>query len=451
MSGEVGSVSGVSANTAGDAARGVPMPAVPAGVERMRPSDLMKQRRDGTLPAHAPAPQQQQPKPVERPQSTREHIAEVSRALEARAEPEKAPVEEPQAQPDPQQQPDAEPTPETGEQEPLSALSDQDIVAKYREWENSDLAPEEIFADKLHAVKVRGQERYVDYNELKQGYMRHGDYTARGTELKQREQQVQQSEQTYKQHFEAIRDPEQFLEIYERNGYGDTIEKVAERVAERRVEHRSLVRAAGRAMAERLGFTHEQIAAGQADNHRSVVEAMQGADNRLKQARKLEIENRKLAGERERFTEQQKQQKHQAEVQKYHQQYENQLNQLRPGSMKAHGLQDNPQNRAGFVRHLKQVIELEGLADSGITRQQTMSAARALREEQEDERAGEQGLGALSPREVLARAQAEARRGALPPNRTGTGSGKPLGNPQPTAMRASDFDKQRRAGTLGKR
>lgn len=461
MSGEVGAPSAAHPNTANDAANGAAMPAVPPGVERMRPSDLMKQRRDGTLPAHAP-------KPSAPAQSTRGHIAEVSRALESKmgshvTDPEQAGTQfdvEPNQAPAPQagkqaeqpelgdQQPDLEPASEPG-QEALSALSDAEIVAKYREWESSDLAPEEIFADKLHAVKIRGQERYVDYNELRSGYMRHGDYQARGAELKQREQRIEQSEQSYKQHFEAIRDPEQFLEIYERNGYGDTIEKVAERVAERRVEHRNLVRAAGRAMAEKLGFTHQQIQAGEADNHRNVVEAMQAADTRLRQARSLEIENRKLAGERERFNEAQKQQKHQQEVQKYHQQYENQLNQLRPGSMKAHGLQDTPQNRAGFVRHLKQVIELEGLGENGITRAQTMSAARALREEKEDERAGENQIG-MSAREVLARAQAEARRAALPPNRTGTGGGKPMGNPQAAAMRPSDFEKQRRAGTLGK-
>ncbi len=256
------------------------------------------------------------------------------------------------------------------------------------------------------------------------------------------------NEQSYKQHFEAVRDPDQFLEIYERNGYGDTIEKVAEKIANRRVEHRSIVRAAGRAAAERLGFTSEQINRGEADNHRDVVDAMKRSDERLKQTRQVEIENRKLAGERERFQREADAQRHAQEVHQHKATYEAQLNQLRPGAFKAHGLKDSPQTRTAFLRHLGEVIQLEGLGANGITRPQVMSAARALREDQ-DSRFENEGRVTMSPQEQRAAQQAAARR-ALPPNRVGTGAGRPLQAQQNASKRASDFAAMRRNGLLGK-
>lgn len=453
--GAVGSPA-VSPRTAGDAASAANMPSVPAETQRGRLSDFLKDRREGKLPVQAPreqAPQNAARSPqqtAQQPQNAREHLAEKSRELEARGtesldEPEQSAEGEQPSLADAEQ-----PAVEVDEQTPEGSLSDADIIAKYREWEQSDLAPEEIFADKLHAVKVRGQERYVDYGELRQGYMRHGDYQARGNELKQREAAITANEQSYKQHFEAVKDPEQMLEIYERNGYGETLEKVAERIAQRRVEHRSLVIAAGRAAAERLGFSSEEIRAGQADNHRDVVAAMQGTDSRLKQARSIEIENRKLSFERERFESERQAASHAAEVQKNQQTYARQLDQLRPGALKAHGVKDTQQNRVAFLRHLQGVISMEGLGQDGITRAQVMSAARTLREESDDRLQNETGQPVYSPQEQRAKAQADARRGALGPNRTGTGAGKPLQAQQQQARRPSEFAAMRRNGLLGK-
>lgn len=444
--------------TAGDV-NAAAMPPVPAGTQRMRLSEFKAAKRDGTLPAQAPreqlsqqSAQGQQPASRDQPpQSTRERIAEKSRELEAKQNPDQGAVTEPDVDPSasPEEHADAEQAP-VEEQRPEGLLSDADIIAKYREWEQSDLAPEEIFADKLHPVKVRGQDRYVDYNELRQGYMRHGDYTARGNELKQKEQQVAQQQRSIQEHFETIKDPDQMLEIYERNGYSDQLEKVAEKIAQRRVEHRSLVIAAGRAAAERLGFTADEIRQGQADNHREVVAAMQRTDDRLKQTRQVEIENRKLAFERERFHAETQAQKHAQEVAQHQQTYQRQLDQLRPGAFRANGVKDTQQNRVAFLRHLGEVVQLEGLAQDGISRAQVMSAARNLKEESEDRLQGEQGLGLGNPAEQRARAQHAQRQSALGPNRVSTGAGKPLQAQQNTARRPSEFAAMRRNGQLGK-
>lgn len=463
---EVGSPAVGSPVTGNDAARGADMPSVPANVERMRPSDFMKARREGTL---SPGARREAPK------STREHIADVSRVLEQRGnersgqhvtdksqagtqfdKPQGSETALDQAK---QTEQPAEAQPETAEaapaaeeegQEALSALSDQEILAKYREWEQSDLFPDEMLG-KMHEVKVRGQTRYVDTNELRQGYMRHSDYTQRGNELRAKEQRFSEQESFYKQHFEAIRDPGQMLEIYERNGYGDQLEKVAEMIAERRVEHRSLVRAAGHAAALKAGFTNEQIALGQADNHRVVVEAMQRADARLKATRQTEIQNRKLQAENERTRAQQQQAQHAQEVSKHQETYARQLAQLMPGALKSIGLQPSPQNDAALKRCIGEVIALEGgIGNDGITRRHVMAAAKNLAEEREDRQLAERGGVFLSAQEARAAQQAASRQ-ALPPTRTGTGGGRPLGNTQTQAMRASDFEKARRAGTLGKR
>jgi uncharacterized protein YifE (UPF0438 family) len=459
----------VHANTANDATSGANMPSVPANTQRMRPSDFARMRRSGELPTRAApvANTNQQPAPPTR----REHMAEVSRALEARAnnnvrddkqrgtqfdepagkEPTPATNVEVPQQHDPSEQSIQEPATEDGTaQEPLSALSPEEKLAKFQEWQDSDLFPDELLG-KMHEVKVRGQTRYVDTNELRQGYMRHGDYQARGMELKQREARAAESENLYKQHFEAIRDPDQFLEIYERNGYGDVMERVAERIAERRVEHRNLVRAAGRATAEQLGFTSEQINRGEADRHHAVVEAMQRADQRLKAARGTEIENRKLAGERERFEAQRREAAHRDEVATHKATYDKQLAQLRPVGFKAFGIPDSPQTRTAFINRLREVVDLQGgITDQGFTRDLVMAAARAVAEDIGDRQQSEGGQF-MSEAEARAQQQARARQAALGATRTGTGGGKPLQSPNVQARRPSEFEAMRRAGTLGKR
>lgn len=468
-SGGTGSVA-TSPNTAGDVGASN-MPSVPASAGRKSLSDFARARKGGDLPAQAPANQQtpqqrshfQRTTPTSssdnRQQAHPEGLAENENARQLAQPTNPKTIGEGAEEPTPQGEPKAsdaqlEAGAEQGEQEAApGSLSDAEIVQRYREWEKSDLAPEEIFADKLHAVKVRGQERYVDYNELRQGYMRHGDYTARGNELKQREQQVEQHRKSIDEHFATIKDPDQFLEIYERNGYSDVLEQVAEKMHARRTEHRSLVVAAGRAMAERMGYSADDIRRGAADNDRNVVAAMQAADQRLKQARSVEIENRKLEFERKRFEAERQAAQRQQEAQKDRQLFDNQISQLRPGAFKAHGIPDNQGNRVAFLRHLQSVVNLEGLQPEGFTRAQMMSAARNMREELEDQRQAESsrpGAGFMSDAEYRAKQQADARRAALGPNRVATGAGKPIQSQERTGRSASDFARQKRAGLLGK-
>lgn len=455
MSGEVGTPA-VHANTAGDAARGVPMPEVPQHVERMRASDLARGRREGTLATRAPQPQEQQRDQRTLGQtSAREHIAQKSHELEAKPEQEQPSLADAEGQ---QNELDENGQPQEGQEgveaSSPAALADAEAAAKYREWQQSDLYPEEL-AGKMHEVTVRGQKRYVDTAELRQGYIRHSDYTARGKELAQREESVTQYRSSMDQHFEAIKDPEQFLEIYERNGYGDTLEQVAERVAARREEHRSIVIAAGRSAAERAGFTAEQIRAGEADKDRRVYEAMEKADARLRQARAVEIENRKLSAQHERVQSETAAAKQAAETAALHENYTRQIGQLRPGAFAAFGIRDTPQNRTAFMRHLGDAVSMAGgINNDGITREHVMNAGRVMKEELEDKMERERSDARpeyLSPAEWRAKQQAEARAQALSPKRTGTGGGKPLQPQQSASLRASDFEKMRREKRLGQR
>lgn len=436
------------------------MPAVPPTAGRKSLSDFKAARREHSLPAKAPQahpelglrdnPDARQFAKPTNPRSQQEGQAGQPQAQE-QADPSAQDAAEQPSLAAPESE-SAE-APEQQEVQP-GQLTDAEIVAKYREWEQSDLAPEEIFADKLHPVKVRGQERYVDYDELRSGYMRQADYTERGNELRKKESQVEGYRKSIDEHFATVKDPNQFLEIYERNGYGEVLEKVAESISQRRAEHKSLVVAAGRAMAERLGFTSDEIRAGKADNHRDVVAAMQRTDERMRQARAVEIENRKLAFEKERFESERQRATHEQEVTKYKQAYDRQISQLRPGAFKANGIQDNQGNRIAFLRHLGEVMRMEGgVGEQGITRTHVMNAARGMREEMEDRRMSESDAsapGMMSPQEARARAQADARRKALGPNRVATGAGRPIQTQGQQAKRASDFHRARQDKLLGR-
>ena len=128
-----------------------------------------------------------------------------------------------------------------------------------------------LFRSKLHELKANGVTRYVDTKELKQGYIRGVDYRRFHAEAQAVSQQHQRYQQSMQQHFEQIRDPGQMLEIYERNGFGDTLYQVATLIAERDREDRGMVRAAGIDIMQRKGINDP--------NHREVVDAMKRAES----------------------------------------------------------------------------------------------------------------------------------------------------------------------------
>jgi hypothetical protein len=366
----------------------------------------------------------------------RSHIAEFSAKLEAKQqaptapnEPRDRPGEKPENMGDPNQlkepgnlevDPEAPPAegevPEEQEAAPPDALDDLSAIQKFREWEQGDMFPEEL-EGKLHELKANGQVRYVDTKELKQGYIRGVDYRRFHTEAQQVSQRAEQREQAMQQHFEAIRDPEQMLEIFERQGYGETLEKVAYKLAERIRDDRAVVNAAMRAAMERLGTNDP--------NHRDVAAVAERTLAALKRTREVENRERRLAFEQSQLENTKKQAQSTQNQKEYHALYENQLNQLRPNAFKAYGIKDTVANRQALARHLGNVISSKGFTGN-ITRDLVMEAASDLNEERADTLQREQSLGgAMSPQQWQAqRAQGQA----LPPNRLAVGGGKPNGN-----------------------
>jgi len=298
---------------------------------------------------------------------------------------------------------------ESLEQEPGIAPTDAELLAKAKEWQSGDLFPDELL-EKLHPVKVNGRELYVDGKELRQGYMRGGDYRRQFQEVQVREQRAQQTEQFYQQHFEAVRDPNQMLEIYERNGYGETLEKVAVLIAQRRRETNRIVQGAGYAAMHQFNTQDE-------NDHR-VVAAMEATRRRLQDANAVETEKRRIAFEKSQLQQTKQQTQHEQETERYKAVYENQLNQLRPLAFRANGIKDTAANRQAIARHLSNVIATNGF-NGDITRDMLMEAARDLREELDDRFAQERAAD-QQPR------QGAPQRRPLPPRGAGMGAGSPL-------------------------
>jgi hypothetical protein len=287
-------------------------------------------------------------------------------------------------------------------------VDDQQALAKYREWEESDLFPDELEDKWLSEVKPNGVVKYVTQKELKQGYIRGVDWARMGEQNQLVQQQLRAYEAERNQHFESIRDPNTMLEVYERNGYMDTLEKMAELITERKKADMGMIRAAGLAEAARLGLTDLR----QAESHRDVVAVMERTAANIKRLRQVEIDSRRNAFDRQRI--------------------DGQLNQLRPAAFRAYGIKHDKATVQAFSRHMGRLIQINGFSGN-ITRELVMEAAKNLRDEMEDERRAEQnmssanGNGAMSPKEFRARQQAASRAQALPPNRRGAGAGNQLG------------------------
>lgn len=464
---EVATSAGAPAQSTGEIVRGAghapgqgpgePMPDVPGGVQRASLSEFKR-----VIAARAAAAKQ--------PPAARGRVAEFSAKIEAkqqapvqpnepRGQVGKPPKTEPMGDPNQVKEPPEAPsqeleetpevTPEGGELEQESApdaLSDLDALARFREWEQGDMFPEEL-EGKLHELKANGVTRYVDTKELKQGYIRGVDYRRFHAEAQAVQQQHQRHQQSMQEHFEQVRDPGQMLEIYERNGYGDTLYQVAQLIAERDREDRGMVRAAGIDIMQRKGITDP--------NHREVVDAMRRAEERVKALRKADIDARRNAFDRQQIDAERQQQQSQAKTKEHYAVYENQLNQLRPLVFRAYGLPDSKANRAGLLKHLNAVVNQQGVPQEGLTRELLMEAGRDLADELETERAGGGRPVGLSPEQwqrIQAQNQQRPASRALPPQRLGTGGGgKPLGaagNGQQRG-RYSDLVALNRKGRMG--
>lgn len=329
---------------------------------------------------------------------------------------------------DPNADPDQQGNGELLDQDPNAEgpLDDLSALAKFREWEQSDMFPEELAGKWLHEVKTNGQVRYVPTSELQQGYIRGVDYRRFHGEAQQLTAQAQQTQQSIQQHFEQIRDPNQMLEIFERNGYGDTLEKVAYMIAERVQEERVSIRAAMQAAKQRYRTDD--------DNHIEVQRAGERVQNALKRARAVEANERRLQFELQQLESTKQQAVSSQRQQEFAKQYEQQLNALRPNAMKAYGIRDTPGNRLAVARHLGNVIASTGFTGN-ITRDLVMQAAADLKDEMEDVRSTERGADqqsqTLSPQQWQDQRRAQngqfQRGKPLPPNRIAAGGGKPMG------------------------
>lgn len=388
--------------------------------------------RNGGKRPQAPAQKQ------EAPPTSRSHVASFSERLEASQQAPVNPNEpresgKPENMGDPNQlkepgnvEPQAgdekqQTKPEEGEQPPeeQQALDDRGALEKFRQWEKDDMFPEELLG-KMHEVKVNGQMRYVDGKELRQGYMRGGDYRRLSNEAQRHIADAQQYRQSIDQHFQAIRDENQMLEIYERNGYGQTLEKLADLVQARRQRRQQIVEGAGIAAMRALGLQRADW------NHKDVQAAMQQAEQEIMAAHEASIEKRRLAFERQQFDQSRQQQESTQRQQELAAVYERQLSQLRPNAFRAYGLQDTPGNRQALARHIGNNISVHGFKGD-ITRELVMQAAADLRDEQDDIRARERNADMQQPGNFKAAIRGNGA-APLPPQRLGGGAGQPLGN-----------------------
>jgi hypothetical protein len=261
---------------------------------------------------------------------------------------------------------------------PAAATAITEAADKWRALEDSPELPAE-FAEKLWTVKPNGREQQVTIDEMAKGYMRLNESTRRSQELDGREQRIVEGEQRFEQFFQRIREPEAFLEVFERQLGPEVLDKALEIRQARRDEDISMIEAAGIATMRRLGI----------DKHDPRVrQAMMATKARIARERELDIEQRKLLAknrELEARTQQEDTGKRVAELRAT---FERQLAQLTPTAFKAARIRDNAKNRDAHISHLKAIMRKEGA--SSITREIVAAAARAVREDLEDERAAKQ-------------------------------------------------------------
>lgn len=397
-------------------------------------------------------------KNAEQATGAKDRVAAFSGAYEAKQQARRDPRERPDQQqivtdvPDTQGDPNAQPAAEEGqapEADPSSvqvedeleaprSLEDNEALERFRAWEQDDYFPDEMLT-KLHEVKVNGRTYSVDGNELRQGYMRGGDYREKSGQARQLAQQAQAYQAQMNQHFEAIKNPDTMLEVYERNGYGDTLLEVARKVAMRVQEQKGVVRAAAIDAMQRLGIDNP-------NDHR-VQAVMKSTQERVDRLAALDARERRLQYETQQLQQVQQQRQSQEQTEQLRQVYERQLSQLRGVSFRAFGIADNKANQQSFARHFMAVVSSQGFnSEQGVTKEMAMAAAQDLADE----------LGPRAPSgpdsqvdPIVARHGRQQQGRPLPPNRQGLGGGKPVAGPQAQRRTLSDLEAMVRKQRLG--
>jgi len=347
---------------------------------------------DFEQPGAQPSAPQQQPEPVEEPAEPGELAEEIS----------------------PEELDDL-----LEDEPPAAATAATEAAEKWKALEDSPELPEDLMG-KLVKVKNGDREWMVDIKEAINGYQRLNESTRRSQELDGREERIQQSEHQIRGFFESLKDPNNLIEVMDRQLGPQVLDQALAIRQAQRDEDISLIEAAGFVTMRRFNVDKTDP---------RVREAMLATKRRIERERQLDLEQRKLLA-RNRELESNRQAEDQTRrVQEAQATYKRQLDQLVPTAFKAARIRDNEKNRRAHVGHLHALMKKENTAT--ITRDLVAAAARALREDLEDARAEE---AASKSKLTAAKQQPRAAKGA------GGGVAPTRGHVSAQPKKLSDFD-----------
>jgi hypothetical protein len=345
--------------------------------------------------------------------------------------------EQPGSQPAQQSRVEPEPIEEVGELAEQVAKGEEDLddlledepapaataiteaADKWRALEDSADLPDDLMS-KLVTAKNGDREWQVTVEEAIKGYQRTNESTRRSQELDGREERIQQSEQRMRGFFESIKDPNNLIEVMDRQLGPQVLDQALAIRQAQRDEDISMIEAAGIATMRRFNVDKTDP---------RVREAMLNTKKRLERERTADIEARKLQA-RNRELESGRQAEDQTKrVQEMQATYRKQLEQLVPTAFKAARIRDSAKNRDAHIDHLKVLMRRANTAT--ITRDLVAQAARAVREDLEDARAEEV---ANKSKLTATKQQPRAAKGA------GGGVAPTRGHVASTPKKMSDFD-----------
>jgi hypothetical protein len=339
---------------------------------------------------------------------------------------EQAPPADPQSQTleTTPQEPADEPEKEEAQQPGQWTQEDIDLLAKAKEWMQSDKMPEE-FLKRLVELKNGDEVEYEPWEEVRAGRMRQKDHTRAMQAMDKEREQWTSEKSAYENHFKAIFNDERegvagaeaMYEIFTRQGKRRQLMALGEMLAKEEQEDIDAANGMGLALMQRKRIKDH--------NHHEIREAINKEfENRRKQReladrqRAMEFENQRLKSEKDQRQAQARNEEHWAAQRKS-------LEQLRPRAFEALGLDHtNPKHRTKFDGYLDAVIRHERL--DKLTPEAVMKAARCALEEIKDEA---KASGANPP--------PPPARGFQP--QLGAGGGKATGAANPRQWHADSF------------
>lgn len=284
--------------------------------------------------------------------------------------------------------------------EPEAPSPDAELAAKWRELEASGRIPEE-WLDRLVTAKSGDRTIDVTVREALSNYQRLNEHTRRSQELDARASQLEQNERHMGEFFQRIRDPDAFIEVFERQLGPEVFDAVVQKRIDRIKQDGEFIEAAGFAAMRRYGVDHTDP---------RVAQAMRDANERIQAERTRDIEQRQAAAKMRELEARARQTDEAKSVEQLRATFKHQLDQLVPTAFKANRIRDNPRNRGRLVDNLKVLMRQTGAAQ--ITREIVQQAAQITREDLEDARAAQAPKGKASADKPRSRQGAGA--GAAP-------------------------------------